>query len=370
MRLIGHYRGRVSDQATNALIAIALGSVLAVVLLIPVAAVQYRLDGRLGPTDLAVLVTAAVYALALWTYTLLPMPAEDTYRCQGTQLRLFGSLGLIRLPEDGPASLLRDPAFLQIALNVLLFVPLGYFVRVVLHRGVVLATGLGLGVSLLIEVTQRTGVWHLYDCPYRLFDVDDLLVNTLGATVGSLVSLLLVRRKRPDVVLPTTISIGRRLMGFVCDVLFVAMLGAASALAYRGLHLYLLDRPLSSLDVDTQSLLQWAVPFTAEAVMVLVGGRTVGELVVSTRAVARRAGWTVPSRVVKLATGVGPVFLLAPLDPRLAVGLLAGYGAVTVAVAWGTENHRGLSHVLSGMDLRIGDDASEDPVLQDALEHR
>jgi len=343
----------VSDQATNALVAIALGSVLAVVLLIPVAAVQYRLDGRLGPLDLTILVTAAVYALALWTYTLLPMPAEDTFPCQGSQLRLFGSMRHIRIPDDGPAALLRDPAFLQIALNVLLFVPLGYFVRAVLHRGVLVATSLGLGVSLLIELTQRTGVWNLYDCPYRLFDVDDLVVNTLGATVGSLLSLLLVRRRRPDVVMPTHVSLGRRLVGFVCDVLFVAMLGAGAALAYRGL--YFADLLDGRADQGTQALLQWVVPFTAEALMVLVAGRTVGELVVSVRAVARRPAWTVPGRVVKLATGVGPVFLLAPLDPRLAMALLAAYAVLTVGFAWGTKEHRGLSHVLSGMDLRIVD---------------
>ena len=83
----------MSDQATNALIAIALGSVLAVLLLVPVAAVQYRLDGRLGFGDLAVLVTAAVYALALWTYTLLPFPEQDAFTCQGSQMRVLGSLG-------------------------------------------------------------------------------------------------------------------------------------------------------------------------------------------------------------------------------------------------------------------------------------
>jgi glycopeptide antibiotics resistance protein len=350
----------VSDQATNALVAIALGSVLAVVLLIPVAAVQYRLDGRLGPKDLGILVTAAVYALALWTYTLLPMPAEDTFPCQGSQLRLFGSLGTVRLPDQGPAALLRDPAFLQIALNVLLFVPLGYFVRAVLHRGVVLATSLGLGISLLIELTQRTGVWNLYDCAYRLFDVDDLVVNTLGATVGSLVSLLLVRRRRPDVVMPTRVSFGRRLVGFACDVLFIAMLGAASGLAFRAWHLYVRDRPPASLgpqEVEMQSLLQWAVPLAAEALLVLLAGRTVGELVVSVRAVARRPAWTVPGRLVKLAAGVGPVFLLAPLDLPLALTLLAAYAVLTVGFAWRTEEHRGLSHVLSGMDLRITDQA-------------
>ena len=224
----------MGDQATNALIAIVLGTVLAVLLLIPTAAVQYRLDGRLGPLDLTILVTSAVYALAIWTYTLLPMPEDHTFRCKGSQLRVLGSLGLIHVPQDGgPLALLREPAFMQIVLNLLLFVPLGYFLRVILHRGVVVATIAGFGLSLLIELTQKTGVWHLYSCAYRLFDVDDLIVNTLGATVGSLLSILVVRRRTGQVVLPTTISFGRRLVGFACDVLFIALTGAAAALAYR-----------------------------------------------------------------------------------------------------------------------------------------
>ena len=31
---------------------------------------------------------------------------------------------------------------------------------------------------------QFTGLWGFADCPYRLFDVDDLYFNTLGAGVG------------------------------------------------------------------------------------------------------------------------------------------------------------------------------------------
>lgn len=346
----------MSDQATNALLALALGSVLAVLLLVPVAAVQYRLDGRLGFGDLSILLTAAVYALALWTYTLLPFPAQDDFPCKGSQLRVLGSLGLIHLPETGgPVALLREPAFLQIVLNVLLFIPLGYFVRVVLHRGVVVATTLGLGISLLIELTQRTGVWNLYDCAYRLFDVDDLLVNTLGAIVGSLLSILVVRRRRPDVVLPTTISFGRRLVGFVSDALFIVLTGAAVALAWRGWQIFVLDRRLGQLDLETQKLLQWLVPFAIEAALVLLAGRTVGELVVSVRAVARRRALVLPSRLVKLGTGVAPVFVLALLDPWLGGVLVALFAVVTLAVAWRTTEHRGLSHVLAGMDLRIGD---------------
>ncbi|HRI98675.1 MAG TPA: VanZ family protein [Nocardioides sp.] len=357
----------MGDQATNALVAVALGSVLAVLLLIPTAAVQYRLDGRLGPLDLAILVTSAIYALAMWTYTLLPMPVDGTFACKGSQLRVLGSLGLIHVPDrGGPLALLREPAFLQIVLNVLLFVPLGYFIRVIAHRGVVVATLAGFALSLLIELTQRTGVWHLYSCAYRLFDVDDLIVNTLGATIGSLLSLLVVRRRRGEVVLPTTISFGRRLVGFACDVVFIALTGATAALAYRGWAIYLRDVPPSDLDHSVQAALQWGVPFAVEAVLVLGFGRTVGEWVVSLHTVPRRRGLLLPGRLVKLAVGVGPIFVLAPLWNQVvgpaAIALLAAYAVLTIAFAWRTTDHRGLSNTLGHLDLRIGDDADEDPI--------
>jgi glycopeptide antibiotics resistance protein len=350
----------VGDQATNALVAVALGSVLAVLLLIPTAAVQYRLDGRLGPLDLAILVTSAIYALAIWTYTLLPVPVDGTFACKGSQLRVLGSLGLVHVPDrGGPLALLREPAFLQIVLNVLLFVPLGYFIRVIAHRGVVVATAAGLALSLLVELTQRTGVWSIYSCAYRLFDVDDLIVNTLGATVGSLLSVLVVRRRRGEVALPTTITFGRRLVGFACDVVFIALVGAAAALAYRGIHVGgLVDGPP---DRTVQAALQWGTPFVVEAALVLGAGRTVGEWVVSLHTVPRRRALLVPGRLVKLAVGVGPLFVLAPLWDQVvgpvAVALLLAYGVLTVASAWRTRDHRGLSHTLGHLDLRIGDDA-------------
>jgi hypothetical protein len=43
---------------------------------------------------------------------------------------------------------------------------------------------LGLGLSLLVELTQLTGIWGLYPCAYRQFDVDDLLLNTGGVAGG------------------------------------------------------------------------------------------------------------------------------------------------------------------------------------------
>lgn len=337
----------MSDQATNALLAVGLGTLVAIVLLVPVAAYQYRLDGRLEPSDLAILLSGAVYGLALWTYTLLPVPPAGEYDCKGRQLDPLGSIASI--DPAGPATLLRDPAFLQVALNVLLFVPLGYYVRQILRRGVVVAILLGLGTSLLIETTQLTGVWHLYDCAYRLFDVDDLMVNTLGAVGGSLLSAVFVRRRERAEPLPTRITLGRRLVGMVSDVLFIVISGALVALAYRG-WCYWSD---TGVERDVQTLLQFGVPLVVEAVSVLSVGRTVGEHVVSVRAVARRPRLVLLSRAVKLATGVGPLFVLALPGGWWAAALLPAYLVVTVAAAWRSPGHRGLSHQLAHMDLRI-----------------
>jgi glycopeptide antibiotics resistance protein len=53
-----------------------------------------------------------------------------------------------------------------------------------------------LATSLAIELTQLIGVWGLFPCAHRLFDVDDLLLNTAGATLGSLVALPVVAMLR------------------------------------------------------------------------------------------------------------------------------------------------------------------------------
>ncbi|HWU22964.1 MAG TPA: VanZ family protein [Nocardioides sp.] len=341
----------VSDHVANALIASAAGTVVAVLLLIPTAAYQYRLDGRLQPRDLAILLSSAIYGLALWTYTLLPMPAAHGYRCKGRQLDPFATIrGIADRPGAGLAGLAHDPAFLQVALNVLLFVPLGFYVRWILHRGFVVTTLLGLGTSLLIETTQGTGVWHLYPCAYRLFDVDDLIVNTVGALLGALLAAAFVRRDRVPIVLPSSITLGRRLVGMVCDVLFVGLTGAAAAVAYRAWVLY---GPGGQLDREAQHLLQVLVPGVVEAGLVLLAGRTFGEWVISVRAVSARPALAPLARIAKLCLGIGPMLVLVAISGAWTTWALLGWGVVTVAAVVPTQQHRGLAHVLSGMRLEI-----------------
>ena len=42
--------------------------------------------------------------------------------------------------------------------------------------------------SLIIELSQLTGLFFTYPGSYRLFDVDDLLTNTLGGFLGTVLA--------------------------------------------------------------------------------------------------------------------------------------------------------------------------------------
>lgn len=346
----------MSDQLTNGVLATGLGLVVAVVLLIPVAAIQYRRDGRFGPGDILTLIAAAIYGLSLWTYTLLPLPATGDVTCKHPQLEFLGSFrAIFEEGFDGPASLLRNAAFLQIGFNVALFVPFGFFVQLILRRGVIVATVLGLAVSLLIETTQGTGVWGLYDCPYRLFDLDDLLVNTVGATAGSLASALFVARAPKAVRLPAEVTVGRRLIGMLCDVVFIGLVGFAAAAAYRGYHFYGPGDP-ALIEASTQRLWMFGFPALLEGVVVMLLGRTIGEWTVDLRTVGGHPAHVVPGRLIKWCVGVGGYAGLLAWSGPYALPVLVAFIVVSVVGVFPGRGHPGISNIAGGLRLEIDHD--------------
>ena len=97
--------------------------------------------------------------------TLRPIPSQSNLSALTPVICLVcGSLGLV-----------------DVLLNVLLFVPLGFALR---HAGLRLArlTAIGLGVSLLIELLQYGFI------PGRDASASDLVTNTLGAALGGMIA--------------------------------------------------------------------------------------------------------------------------------------------------------------------------------------
>ena len=79
-------------------------------------------------------------------------------------------------------------------------------------------------LSLFFELTQLSGLYFIYPGSYRLFDVDDLIVNTAGSMIGFAlagpVSHLLPTRQELDTVSfrrGASISFTRRVFSFLAD---------------------------------------------------------------------------------------------------------------------------------------------------------
>lgn len=72
----------------------------------------------------------------------------------------------------------------QLVKNVLLFIPLGFIVPILFNRATMRKVFiLGFFISLFIESLQFL-LGLLIGFNYRSFDVDDLIMNTIGTTVG------------------------------------------------------------------------------------------------------------------------------------------------------------------------------------------
>ncbi|QDL72338.1 teicoplanin resistance protein VanZ [Streptomyces malaysiensis subsp. malaysiensis] len=214
--------------------AAALFPLLALVLLLPTAVLLYRRHGVMSRGRTLSVYGFLYYSLTAFCMTIVPLPKQTADMCQ--------RFAMVAHPQWMPGNTFRDiwkeadhkiglnalvlqnPAVAGTLFNLLLLLPLGIFLRYHFVRSLRATALIGFTVSLFFELTQWTGVWGLYNCPYRLFDVDDLIVNTAGAMAGWLLAGPVAR------MLPTLetldgralaarpVPFGRRLTALVVDV--------------------------------------------------------------------------------------------------------------------------------------------------------
>lgn len=292
--------------------ALILFPVLVLAVMLPAAFVSYRRRGRAGGWPTFVFYAFLFYLLAIATQTVLPLPADPGY-CAGhtyassPQLRPFYFIEVVSQRARGhwsPGALLHNPAVWTTALNVVMLAPLGFYARYARRMRLLPATLIGFGVSLFFELTQLTGLWFVYPCPYRLFSVDDLLLNTTGVVVGWLLAGPL-GRLLPDLApehdrrrYAAKVTFTRRLFALVTD-----LLGFAALLGFLFGILTLFGEDLAHRDTPVVILaLVWFVVLPA------VTGSTPGKRAMLLR-VARRSG----RRAGPIALLVRNGILLSPL---------------------------------------------------------
>jgi glycopeptide antibiotics resistance protein/uncharacterized RDD family membrane protein YckC len=379
----------VSLRIYPGVVAVMIGAILVVAAFVPYVARSYRRRGELGPGHALLAMTSLVYALAVVAYTLLPLPEVAAGFCAsriataGPQLHPLQFLSDVRAEQIGAGirGLLGNPAVLQVVFNIALFVPLGALVRHLGRRSVVVATLAGFAVSLLIEVTQITGNWFLYPCPYRLFDVDDLIANTAGALAGALAAPLLrlvpgQSGQAADPGLPRPVTTGRRLLGVVCDLLGVWLAGAVLTALLVAVSLALTGQmPAAGGSGEPATGPIWLVWVALFVVLPMLGrGGTLGQRAVLLYPVLPDGSRPSHARLLaRSLAGVGGFLLLQNL----------GGGGAGFALLWGlvclvgiarTREHRGIAGVWTGTvlrDSRVGTSPGAQPWTQpDRSHHR
>ena len=330
----------------SGLLAVIAGGVVAVLAFVPFVAVSYRRRGGLTLWRTLLWAGAAVYFWAIWTYTLVPLPDGESYRCAGVNLRPFEFVDEIRAAVAVSGRYLTDPVVLQVALNVLLFLPLGFFLRVLGGRGILIAGLAGLVVSGIIETTQLTGVWGIFPCAYRVFDVDDLIANTSGALLGSVLAFAVPAQHRgvqksPDAEQPRPVRRRRRLLGIVCDVVGVWLVGfAVSVVVQAAIALTAGDAATFASD-EVASLAGTGVSAAVWLVAILRTGRSVGDL--ATR--VRFTNGVLPAwvaRPLRFLTGAGAYAVLADLpSPWSLSAFVLALATGALLVVW--RDGRGLT---------------------------
>ncbi len=342
------------DRITPGIIAIIIGAIVAVLLFVPFVAASYRLRGRMTVSRTIGWAALLVSFLAIWTYTILPAPAiTDDYRCSTPNLDLLTDLRDILLIQQSGTSLIANAALQVVVLNIIFFMPLGFLVRFLFRWGIARAALSGLVVSLAVETTQLTGIWGLYPCSYRLFSVTDLLHNTLGAVIGSLIALALLRRRAsltPAVAVPHAVTAGRRLLGMLCDLLVFSLVSLITGIIVSLLRVLVIAPGSSTVTDPIETALGIAIGLAVYLVPVLITGTTIGEAAVLLRATG---GWQplALARTVRAALGLGGVVVLSELVPVVGDALALVLALALVVTVLVDRDRRGLAARAAGQHL-------------------
>lgn len=175
---------------------------LAALFTIPYIIMQYRRYGSILFLRVLIVYSFIFYLLCAYFLVSLPLPPIEEVRHYTKpimQLIPFKSLQdfttTTSLVWNDPSTYLtafNEPSLYLILFNILLTVPFGVYLRYYFQYSWKKTLLCSFLLSLSFECLQLSALFGIYPRPYRLFDVDDLITNSLGGICGYAVTPLFV----------------------------------------------------------------------------------------------------------------------------------------------------------------------------------
>ena len=268
-------------------IGLIIFPIIALLITIPYMIKQYHKYGSIPFLRSFIVYSFVLYILIAWFMVILPLPRiEEVAKMTGPWTQLVPFNGLKEIISSTNFSLfkisswietLKSPSVYTVLFNFLLTLPFGVYLRYYFKRKWWEVITLTFLLSFFFEVTQLSCLFGIYPRPYRLFDVDDLIVNTTGGFLGYLLTPLFSK------ILPSRetldeesynkgkkVSYPRRIIANLIDFILICVITFLLPIKNSYLDLFLL----------TYIYLIYYILFTW-----ILNGRTLGKYIVGIRIV-------------------------------------------------------------------------------------
>lgn len=268
-------------------VGIIIFPIIALLITLPYMIKQYHKFGSIPFLRTFIIYSFVLYLLIAWFMVILPLPTIETVSkltTPWTQLIPFEGLKTIInttnfniLDISTYIPTLKSSSVYTVLFNFVLTMPFGFYLRYYFNRKWWEVIILSFLLSLFFEVTQLSCLFGIYPRPYRLFDVDDLIVNTTGGLLGYLITpllaLVLPSREELDEKAYSNgqrVSYPRRFIATLIDFILVCLI------SFSGLF----DMAIFDLPMLLYCFLLYHILCT-----IIFNGRTLGKFIVGIRLV-------------------------------------------------------------------------------------
>mgnify|MGYP002264286308 FL=1 len=258
---------------------------------------QYRKFGSIPALRTIIVYSFILYLMNAYFLVILPLPPIDEvahYTTPTTQLIPFqfivdwiNETHIVWNDIHTYVEIVNNPAIYQVLYNILMTLPFGIYLRYYFKKSLLETIALTFLLSLFFEFTQLTGLYGIYPRSYRLFDIDDLMINTFGGILGYIVtplfSWLLPTKEKLDQISYEKgkhVTFTRRMFAFGIDSIIIVILTSLIAIpnCLQGI-----DKYFNVLGMSSEYVCVIIVYFVI--LLPLYHGKTVGKNILKLRVV-------------------------------------------------------------------------------------
>jgi len=185
-------------------LALLICPFIAIIFTEPFVYFQYRKNDIIDVVRCAQFYLLITFTLCAYFLTMLPFPSiESVAKLTSPRSQLIPFYWVYDLGTNSGIEIadwktvfpaLKSGIMLGVVFNILMLFPSGFLARSLYKIDFLKTCLIGFIISLIFELTQLSGLFFIYPRPYRVFDVDDLIQNTLGFVFGAAVAFFIESR--------------------------------------------------------------------------------------------------------------------------------------------------------------------------------